>query len=77
MIFGGNKAAAGASATPAAVLDLLPADYGLVLIVAGLLVLEGLVLGSMVMTVRKRVFTSKEFQSAAKVGQGGRVEVLW
>ena len=43
------------------------------LVVAALLVLENLVLGSMVMKVRKEVFTSKEFEAKAKVGceQGG------
>lgn len=67
-LFGlGAQAAPSASATPATLLELLPPDYGLVLVVAGLLVIEGLVLGSMVMKVRKRVFTSPEFQSAAKV----------
>lgn len=63
-----GKAAAASATGPATLVDLLPADYGMVLIVAGLLVIEGLVLGSMVMRVRKQVFTSKEFQAGAKVG---------
>lgn len=61
-----GKSAASATG-PATIVDLLPAEYGLVLIVAGLLVFEGLVLGSMVMGVRKQVFTSKEFEAGAKV----------
>lgn len=61
-----SKAAA-TSASPSTVVDLLPPEYGLVLIVAGALVMEGLVLGSMVMKVRKQVFTSREFEAGAKV----------
>jgi hypothetical protein len=63
----GKTVSSSPTGPPSTVVDLLPPDYGFVLIVAALLVFEGLVLGSMVMTVRKQAFSSKEFQSAAKV----------
>jgi len=62
-----SKASASASPAASSVVELLPADYGLVLIVAALLVFEGLVLGSMVMKQRKKAFASKEFEAAARV----------
>lgn len=64
-LFGAKAAAA---APVAAGLGLnLPPDYGFVLIAAALLVLENFILGAMVMGVRKKVFSSPEWDKNSKV----------